>query len=982
MAIQVRSRTATSGHASAASHGVGLNHGDGGTSGMQQALRGVSQGSGQISGNLNQRGKTGAALAKKVAASFYEEEAAEKFAAAKAAADAGEFNKESEILTDIHETLNPENYDFKSKVGEEHRDFLDDTTLEELTATYRGYFAGSYASATNRSESDRWRASVMGGIRQVEDVSDGYIEQGNFTLDSFTDVALRYEELYQNVAPSLTSQQRQDDYKALIGARVESLALTMQQELKEQGDVAGANAVIEQMEGLVASTSLESLPDGFSEDMLQRLTTQKIPKGSSTYKAVIEANKEQFDTEVREATTIRGMQDIANNYSKQVIGMSDEDRASVDWGSEQNYMEATILLYSGQQADIFSRLIREGVGDTPEDMGAVFTAIREDGTFNDLWSGISSSSSRRKDIQNTVQKQWKEYSKNIRDEPIKAAKAISKDFAREYDAFNSVLTEGGYSSAQIQDHEYAQPIQIQEIRVIDGDTVEATIDGRREKIRFQGYNADEMDSTEGKLARAEVEQMVQDGALRVSLSGDRDKYGRLLATPITSSGDTDERFQNLGPQMPFGGVAVVRGKIRGLASLQRDFNRLVHSSGVDYPLLLDSFYESFARNPDDIQGAANNLAQIEELYGRMTPEQIDELGIRDFKTSAGEWVEITLHKNDVTEKQRDIAATFLLAARHVQQTDYLSQGEKETTYYTNTNYLVQAQLVDIPENENPETANKATTIASYIRENMGTDPSLSGIADLLNYASSQGVGYSAYMEEMIYQKLPRYFINDGAVDVKDVAGSVVPQIVKAASGYGTMVGGTLVTDPAAQDRLATGFWERHIPGGKLSKQDLAKEMHKVVAQDFESRPESFRSALVEWNESDRATPSQKIVAEKLLGKNGPANQLQQWFDKDWAELVELEGIGEFRVRVKQTEDGVITDPVFLPSGDGRESYNVQADQLWDILGEPWDEEVFTYKRRNQTISRKLKYRRILEDGKAIRATESKNYTPKRGRTRQ
>jgi len=108
MTIQIRSRTATSGQASAASFGVGLNNGDGGTSGMQQALQGIARGAGQIAGNLARKEK----LLNETALT----EAEENWRLAKTtlanqiteASQKGEWAKVSEFYAE-YETHNPSN---------------------------------------------------------------------------------------------------------------------------------------------------------------------------------------------------------------------------------------------------------------------------------------------------------------------------------------------------------------------------------------------------------------------------------------------------------------------------------------------------------------------------------------------------------------------------------------------------------------------------------------------------------------------------------------------------------------------------------------------------------------------------------------------------------------------------------------------------------------------------------------------------------
>lgn len=80
---------------------------------------------------------------------------------------------------------------------------------------------------------------------------------------------------------------------------------------------------------------------------------------------------------------------------------------------------------------------------------------------------------------------------------------------------------------------------IRDVRVIDGDALEATIclpfDALiRKRIRLRGWWADEVDgqyAEAGKLAKQRLEGFVKSGPLWIHAADERlDRYGRLLAT--------------------------------------------------------------------------------------------------------------------------------------------------------------------------------------------------------------------------------------------------------------------------------------------------------------------------------------------------------------------------------------------------------------------------------------------------------------------
>ena len=78
------------------------------------------------------------------------------------------------------------------------------------------------------------------------------------------------------------------------------------------------------------------------------------------------------------------------------------------------------------------------------------------------------------------------------------------------------------------------------IRVVDGDTVELIIDlgfdtSRKERFRLYGIDAPEMNTAEGKAAKAWLREALQPleaiyvQTIQLSTKAKRDKYGRFLA---------------------------------------------------------------------------------------------------------------------------------------------------------------------------------------------------------------------------------------------------------------------------------------------------------------------------------------------------------------------------------------------------------------------------------------------------------------------
>lgn len=103
----------------------------------------------------------------------------------------------------------------------------------------------------------------------------------------------------------------------------------------------------------------------------------------------------------------------------------------------------------------------------------------------------------------------------------------------------------------------ADPIPIPAPRIIDGDTLSAIVDGRRERIRIAAIDAPETgrrarcrtERQRGSEARRWLERRLAGARVTVEMHG-RDRYGRLLAEVYADG-------RSVGPEMVRAGQAVV-----------------------------------------------------------------------------------------------------------------------------------------------------------------------------------------------------------------------------------------------------------------------------------------------------------------------------------------------------------------------------------------------------------------------------------------
>jgi micrococcal nuclease len=99
------------------------------------------------------------------------------------------------------------------------------------------------------------------------------------------------------------------------------------------------------------------------------------------------------------------------------------------------------------------------------------------------------------------------------------------------------------------------------IRVVDGDTVDLVIDlgfdtSRKERFRLYGVDAPEMNTPEGKEAKAWLWEALQPleaiyiETLQHKTKAKRDKYGRFLAVLYSDLGDIDANRPMKTPVSP------------------------------------------------------------------------------------------------------------------------------------------------------------------------------------------------------------------------------------------------------------------------------------------------------------------------------------------------------------------------------------------------------------------------------------------------
>lgn len=100
---------------------------------------------------------------------------------------------------------------------------------------------------------------------------------------------------------------------------------------------------------------------------------------------------------------------------------------------------------------------------------------------------------------------------------------------------------------------------VSSIRVIDGDTIEATVDQgfrtyRRETFRLARINAPERDTHDGVVAKAALEGLLKDQVVTVQ-SKKTEKYGRWLAEVWVAAGNVNDLLVE-------GGFAAYAGKVK------------------------------------------------------------------------------------------------------------------------------------------------------------------------------------------------------------------------------------------------------------------------------------------------------------------------------------------------------------------------------------------------------------------------------------
>ena len=99
------------------------------------------------------------------------------------------------------------------------------------------------------------------------------------------------------------------------------------------------------------------------------------------------------------------------------------------------------------------------------------------------------------------------------------------------------------------------------IRVIDGDTVEVSLDvgfglTLRDHVRVLGINCPEMSTPDGPRARARTAELLPIGSYVVAkCASHRDKYGRVLADFVVGNATLGEILlaEGLAVPLPYGG---------------------------------------------------------------------------------------------------------------------------------------------------------------------------------------------------------------------------------------------------------------------------------------------------------------------------------------------------------------------------------------------------------------------------------------------
>lgn len=108
---------------------------------------------------------------------------------------------------------------------------------------------------------------------------------------------------------------------------------------------------------------------------------------------------------------------------------------------------------------------------------------------------------------------------------------------------------------------FSQTLVAKGVQVIDGDTVAAIIDGKRERIRAVDYDAPDLgrfaacdaERALGMRARNDVRGLINLRGAHVEFTGQRDQYNRILAYFKVGSTSFGDILGRRGRAMPYSG---------------------------------------------------------------------------------------------------------------------------------------------------------------------------------------------------------------------------------------------------------------------------------------------------------------------------------------------------------------------------------------------------------------------------------------------
>ena len=91
--------------------------------------------------------------------------------------------------------------------------------------------------------------------------------------------------------------------------------------------------------------------------------------------------------------------------------------------------------------------------------------------------------------------------------------------------------------------EFIQDLKVE--KIIDGDTVYATLEGKPYKLRLTEIDAPERDQPFGRQSKVFLRELLKDGEFDADISG-KDQYGRYLARLYDNGVDINRKMVNEG----------------------------------------------------------------------------------------------------------------------------------------------------------------------------------------------------------------------------------------------------------------------------------------------------------------------------------------------------------------------------------------------------------------------------------------------------